>query len=240
MKTFGYRPAPDSPRLAFDTLKRWAKNRPFAPHSGTSVTLFNDTFTNHYDPESASPQWKFLKPAVVRERSSAGCCGARPHSLSRRRLGIAQHAAPRAGPASRSPARGELISPREPSCSPAVKRRCRPARFSERPAAKSAVKYAAGLPASWKKSSSSSRFALAPPPENSSSRPLPSKISGPAIPPPWRCSRHPRRQRRRSRCGMLRHGRLIRLYARHYERVGSHRRTPPPPRRPKMQPGDPS
>jgi Fe-S oxidoreductase len=57
-----------------ETFERWLTGR--TPSNGTAVTLFNDTFTNHYDPEIGIAALEVLERGgcsvkVVRP----GCCG---------------------------------------------------------------------------------------------------------------------------------------------------------------------
>lgn len=102
-----------------ETFARWAAKHKRSP--GKAVTLFNDTFTNHYEPEIGSAAVEVLERAgcavtVVRP----GCCG-RP-LISQGLLGPA-----RAGAAKLIDAlfpiaeRGEKILFCEPSCLSAVK-----------------------------------------------------------------------------------------------------------------------
>ncbi|MEP6960821.1 MAG: FAD-linked oxidase C-terminal domain-containing protein [Acidobacteriota bacterium] len=61
------------PEWRRDTFASWAANRPPVPGN---VTLFNDTFTNHYDPEIGIAAIEVLerggaRPTIVRP----GCCG---------------------------------------------------------------------------------------------------------------------------------------------------------------------
>jgi FAD/FMN-containing dehydrogenase/Fe-S oxidoreductase len=97
---------------------RTAKHKPSA---GKPVTLFNDTFTNHYEPEIGSAAVDILERAgcavnIVRP----GCCG-RP-LLSQGRLGPARAAAAKLISALFPIAeRGEKILFCEPSCLSAVK-----------------------------------------------------------------------------------------------------------------------
>jgi len=102
-----------------ETFARWAAKHKRSP--GKAVTLFNDTFTNHYEPEIGSAAVEVLERAgcavtIVRP----GCCG-RP-LISQGLLGPA-----RAGAAKLIDAlfpiaeRGEKIMFCEPSCLSAVK-----------------------------------------------------------------------------------------------------------------------
>ena len=101
------------------TFARWAARH--KPSAGEPVTLFNDTFTNHFEPEIGSAAVEILERAGLRVNiARPGCCG-RP-LISQGLLGHATAAAaklidalfPIAG-------RGEKILFCEPSCLSAVK-----------------------------------------------------------------------------------------------------------------------
>ena len=108
------------PRWRRDTFARWAAAHPNGA-AGTPVTLFNDTFTNHYDPEIGIAAVEVLRGAgcavsVVRP----GCCG-RPlisqgllAEARARAEALVDGLAPIA-------ARGEKILFCEPSCLSAVR-----------------------------------------------------------------------------------------------------------------------
>ena len=102
-----------------DTFGKWARTHP--TRSGKSVTLFNDTFTNHYDPEIGIAAVEVLERGgcavnVVRP----GCCG-RP-LISQGLLSDARnHAAKVVKGLYPIAARGESILFCEPSCLSAVK-----------------------------------------------------------------------------------------------------------------------
>jgi Fe-S oxidoreductase len=106
------------PAWRSDTFERWVDRHPDA--SGRAVTLFNDTFTNHYDPEIGIAATEVLerggcKVSVVRP----GCCG-RP-LISQGLLGDArEHAATLITALHPIAARGETILFCEPSCLSAV------------------------------------------------------------------------------------------------------------------------
>ena len=102
-----------------ETFARWAEKH--QPPSGRAVTLFNDTFTNHYEPEIGSAAVEVLERGGCRVNiARPGCCG-RP-LISQGLLGPAAEGAaklvdalfPIAG-------RGEKILFLEPSCLSAVK-----------------------------------------------------------------------------------------------------------------------
>ncbi len=108
------------PAWRSDTFARWAGRRR-ASGSGKPVTLFNDTFTNHYDPEIGIAAVEVLERGgcavnVVRP----GCCG-RP-LISQGLLRDARaHAAKLVGALHPVAQRGESILFCEPSCLSAVK-----------------------------------------------------------------------------------------------------------------------
>jgi FAD/FMN-containing dehydrogenase/Fe-S oxidoreductase len=107
-----------------DTLAHWVKRNRAEPRSasrGIPVTLFNDTFTNHYDPEIGIAALEVLERAgcfvnVVRP----GCCG-RP-LISQGLLAPArEYAAQLVDALFPIASRGEKILFCEPSCLSAVK-----------------------------------------------------------------------------------------------------------------------
>ena len=112
------------PRGSGETFERWCRRNPVrAASDAQAVTLFNDTFTNHYDPE--------IGIAALRRCCERGGC-----AVDRRAAGMLRPAADLAGPAGRRRARtrssvvegllpiaerGEKILFCEPSCLSAVK-----------------------------------------------------------------------------------------------------------------------
>ena len=102
-----------------ETFERWLARHP--RHESTTATLFNDTFTNHYDPEIGIAALEVLdsggcRAAVVRP----GCCG-RP-LISQGLLKEARaHAATVTEALHPIASRGEKIIFCEPSCLSAVK-----------------------------------------------------------------------------------------------------------------------
>ncbi len=102
-----------------ETFARWAANH--KPSRGQQVTLFNDTFTNHYEPEIGTAAVEILERAgcavnIVRP----GCCG-RP-LISQGLLAQATEAAAKLiGALFPIADRGEKILFCEPSCLSAVK-----------------------------------------------------------------------------------------------------------------------
>jgi FAD/FMN-containing dehydrogenase/Fe-S oxidoreductase len=105
-----------------ETFAKWlAKNSPRPPKGKTNVTLFNDTFTNHYDPEIGVAALETLERGgcavnVVRP----GCCG-RP-LISKGLLAEARaHAEKLVNGLFPIASRGEKILFCEPSCLSAVK-----------------------------------------------------------------------------------------------------------------------
>jgi FAD/FMN-containing dehydrogenase/Fe-S oxidoreductase len=107
------------PEWKRETFARWASKH--KPSPGTAVTLFNDTFTNHYQPEIGSAAVEILERGgcavtVVRP----GCCG-RP-LISQGLLSQAREGAAKLIDALFPIAeRGEKILFCEPSCLSAVK-----------------------------------------------------------------------------------------------------------------------
>jgi Fe-S oxidoreductase len=107
------------PEWKRETFARWARKR--KPSPGKAVTLFNDTFTNHYEPEIGSAAVEVLEQGgctvdVVRP----GCCG-RP-LISQGLLGPAREGAAKLIDSLFPVAeRGEKILFCEPSCLSAVK-----------------------------------------------------------------------------------------------------------------------
>jgi FAD/FMN-containing dehydrogenase/Fe-S oxidoreductase len=102
-----------------ETFARWAaKHR---PSSGKPVTLFNDTFTNHFEPEIGSAAVEILESGGYEVNiARPGCCG-RP-LISQGLLGEARTAAAKLIDALFPIAeRGEKILFCEPSCLSAVK-----------------------------------------------------------------------------------------------------------------------
>ena len=122
-KLLGLDPRRPVPPWKRETFERWlARNRPRpARASAPSVTLFNDTFTNHYEPEIGVAALEILERArrrvgVVRP----GCCG-RP-LISQGLLAEARsHAATVVESLFPIASRGDSILFFEPSCLSAVK-----------------------------------------------------------------------------------------------------------------------
>jgi Fe-S oxidoreductase len=118
-KLFDIDPRRSLPEWRGDTFERWCAKR--KPGSGAPVTLFNDTFTNHYEPEIGIAAVEILERAgcavdVVRP----GCCG-RP-LISQGLLSDARaHAARLVNALHPVAQRGESILFCEPSCLSAVK-----------------------------------------------------------------------------------------------------------------------
>jgi len=109
------------PEWKRDTFARWMARNPRKDQPGTAVTLFNDTFTNHYDPEIGIAALEVLEHGgcqvnVVRP----GCCG-RP-LISQGLLASARaHAEKLVEGLFPIADRGEKILFCEPSCLSAVK-----------------------------------------------------------------------------------------------------------------------
>jgi Fe-S oxidoreductase len=107
------------PAWRSDTFERWAAKHP--PGTGTPVTLFNDTFTNHYDPEIGIAAVEVLERGGCRVNVVLpGCCG-RP-LISQGLLSDArEHARKLVDALDPIAARGEPILFCEPSCLSAVR-----------------------------------------------------------------------------------------------------------------------
>ncbi|MDQ6704994.1 MAG: 4Fe-4S dicluster domain-containing protein, partial [Acidobacteriota bacterium] len=103
-----------------ETFERWLAGNP-RTSNGTAVTLFNDTFTNHYDPQIGIAALEILERGGCRvDVVRPGCCG-RP-LISQGLLAEARAHAGRVVDALFAPAsRGEKILFCEPSCLSAVK-----------------------------------------------------------------------------------------------------------------------
>ena len=110
------------PAWKHETFERWLKRRPSKPGSVTrSVTLFNDTFTNHYDPEIGIAALGILeRSGCAVTVATPGCCG-RP-LISQGLLAEARaHAAVLVDALFPIADRGEKILFLEPSCLSAIK-----------------------------------------------------------------------------------------------------------------------
>ena len=104
-----------------ETFAKWLNRNPRRKAAGTAVTLFNDTFTNHYDPEIGIAAVEVLEHGGCRvEIVRPGCCG-RP-LISQGLLEEARsHAATVVEALYPIASRGENILFCEPSCLSAVK-----------------------------------------------------------------------------------------------------------------------
>jgi FAD/FMN-containing dehydrogenase/Fe-S oxidoreductase len=110
------------PPWKWETFERWlAKNPRSREGAGRPVTLFNDTFTNHYEPEIGIAAVEVMERGGCRVNVvRPGCCG-RP-LISQGLMGEARaHAARLADALYPIAARGEKILFCEPSCLSAVK-----------------------------------------------------------------------------------------------------------------------
>jgi Fe-S oxidoreductase len=120
-KLLGLDPRRSLPAWKSQTFAHWAADRPAKPAASKRVTLFNDTFTNHYDPEIGIAAFEVLERGgyavdVIRP----GCCG-RP-LISKGLLAEARAQAGELIDALHPIAeRGESILFCEPSCLSAVK-----------------------------------------------------------------------------------------------------------------------
>ena len=107
------------PKWRVDTLAKWAGQR--TTSSGKPVTLFNDTFTNHYDPEIGIAAIEVLERAGYSVNIvHPGCCG-RPLISQGLLAGARKHAASLVEALHPIAARGESVLFCEPSCLSAVK-----------------------------------------------------------------------------------------------------------------------
>lgn len=102
-----------------ETFARWSAKR--TPAQGQAVTLFNDTFTNHFEPEIGAAAAEVLERGGCKVNvARPGCCG-RPQ-ISQGLLGKAtESAAKLIGALFPIAERGEKILFCEPSCLSAVK-----------------------------------------------------------------------------------------------------------------------
>ena len=121
-KLLGIDPRRSMPKWRRDTFDKWAKKRRTEPRPlGSGVTLFNDTFTNHYDPEIGIAAVEVLERGGCRvDVVRPGCCG-RP-LMSK---GLLKEARETVGQLVEGlfpiAARGEKILFCEPSCLSAIK-----------------------------------------------------------------------------------------------------------------------
>ena len=105
-----------------ETFERWLAGNPRAQNpAARPVTLFNDTFTNHYDPEIGAAALEVLERGGCRVNvARPGCCG-RPLISQGLMAEAREHAARVAEALYPIAARGEKILFCEPSCLSAVK-----------------------------------------------------------------------------------------------------------------------
>ena len=121
-RLMGLEPRRALPSWRRETFARWLERKPRSRVTGgTAVTLFNDTFTNHYEPEIGISALEVLERGGCRVNvARPGCCG-RP-LISQ---GLLAEARARAATVVESlfpiAARGESILFCEPSCLSAVK-----------------------------------------------------------------------------------------------------------------------
>ena len=103
------------------TFERWLEAHPRTEAGGASVTLFNDTFTNHYEPEIGIAALEILERGRLRVQVVRPACCGRP-LISQGLLAEARaHAATVTAALYERAARGERILFCEPSCLSAVK-----------------------------------------------------------------------------------------------------------------------
>jgi FAD/FMN-containing dehydrogenase/Fe-S oxidoreductase len=104
-----------------NTFADWLASRNRASNAGTPVTLFNDTFTNHFDPEIGIAAVEILERARCRvDVVRPGCCG-RPLISNGLLEQARRHAATLVEALFPIANRGEKILFCEPSCLSAVK-----------------------------------------------------------------------------------------------------------------------
>lgn len=121
-KLLGIDPRRSMPKWRRDTFDKWARKHRAGPRaSGSGVTLFNDTFTNHYDPEIGIAAVEVLERGGCRvDVVRPGCCG-RPQMSK----GLLKEARKTVGQLVDGlfpiAARGEKILFCEPSCLSAIK-----------------------------------------------------------------------------------------------------------------------
>ena len=120
-KLTGIEPRRPLPPWKRDTFERRLARKPPKHAAGTAVTLFNDTFTNHYEPEIGMAAVEILERSGCRvDVVRPGCCG-RP-LISQGLLAEARaHAAKVVEALFPIADRGESILFCEPSCLSAVK-----------------------------------------------------------------------------------------------------------------------
>ncbi|MEP6715787.1 MAG: FAD-linked oxidase C-terminal domain-containing protein [Terriglobia bacterium] len=107
------------PAWRSDTFGRWASKHP--PGTGQPVTLFNDTFTNHYDPEIGAAAVEVLERGGCRVNVvRPGCCG-RPLISQGLLQDAREHASRLVNALYPIAVRGERILFCEPSCLSAVR-----------------------------------------------------------------------------------------------------------------------
>ncbi len=109
------------PKWRRDTFEKWTKHRSAPRSAGNGVTLFNDTFTNHYDPEIGIAAVEVLERGGCRvDVVRPGCCG-RPQMSK----GLLKEARESVGQLVEGlfpiASRGEKILFCEPSCLSAIK-----------------------------------------------------------------------------------------------------------------------
>jgi len=119
-RLLGIDPRRSMPKWRRDTFAKWAKGHTRAA-SGQAVTLFNDTFTNHYDPEIGIAAVEVLERGGCRvDVVRPGCCG-RPQMSK----GLLKEARETVGELVEGlfpiASRGEKILFCEPSCLSAIK-----------------------------------------------------------------------------------------------------------------------
>jgi FAD/FMN-containing dehydrogenase/Fe-S oxidoreductase len=66
------------PAWKHETFERWLNHRPARSFPGPSVTFFNDTFVNHYDPEIGIAAVEILERSGCRVRAVRPACCGRP------------------------------------------------------------------------------------------------------------------------------------------------------------------
>ena len=234
-----------SASIAGDALPQFQPTHPREGGSAAAIArrppdvlLFNDTFTNYYDPEIGLAALDVLAAAGVAR-------GARTESLLRPSADL-ERAARDARGAGGAERRRAVRRRRRPagSSSSASRAACRPcARTRRRCCAarrggKAEVVAAASVLFEEFVEPRAGELALeARPDDDPAARPLPSEVDGPASRRRRRCSpRIPGSDGRRSRCRLLRHGRLVRLRARALRRLARDRRTQAVPGRSRQKP----
>ena len=211
-----------------DAVSRDARRR---RADAPSVLLFNDTFTNYYNPgDRRWPALDVLESARLRRGAGAECLLRPAADLAgaARRRATARAAVNTDALVSAGRAGRPLVF-FEPSClsamsrdAPALLRGDAQARARAGRATR-AMLFEEFVEQHVRPGAHRCRFEAGPV-ANPAARPLPSEVDGPAGAGEWRCCRAFPARSRRSRRRLLRHGRVLRIHARALRRVTGDRR----------------